>query len=1243
MAQGLFEYGSSGRKKKSSGGMWSSSGKSVLLSAKGMSQEDIQKEEEQKAKDALKKKAQSAATQKKGGKNVIQKLSDLNKASDDFAKKYDIFGGVRKTASSVKALTGHYDRVQADLDRKLKDKKIDRKTYQKELQKIQDEINWAGNGKDGKNRLKTAAGVSLQTVSEVAPVGASAKGAKLSTKIAKNAAAGAGMAGMGSVGAQLVNDGKVDFKKTLADLAVGGIIGGAVPAVGAAGRKVLKKASDKIPIVSADNEGLKIRSMAQDNSKKISRLDQLKKDLIDRNAPVKDLVKQAEKQLGRKLRPGEDPSELLKLRGGVEGQSVMHLNDTAEWMKSVPKEIRQDGDLYGYSKQMLSQADKRTPEQLAAAQKTLTQLEQKYGGDLSQLDDYTQKTRQTFDSLIDIYEKEGIIAPERARMLRDNPNYFAKMEVIQDETANMFGKSSVNVRDTAALKKIKGMSNDAAIAPSAESYVQQTTRTLNDVASNRVGSSLGKLADELGDNDLIKRLRSTSDVEFRQQKAKFLAETRPGKQAVESLLRKHSKQLRKLTSELDRLNKEGLDIRLSQQAKETDKPILSGVRDKVTNVQTVEGKPIKTDRGQSANIVGNKSDKLTLDRISTALTGTVQTDQFSRKLTAKETRNLVGSLVSEDPAKLRKIRAMIERRDPKYKALFDEVENLRDELDGFNTARSQAFQEMRSASDKALPKGYTRISYMENGIRNEIAVPKEVGDVLTGADDVSFGIVTSTIGKFHNVFRQAVTTYNPLFVFLRNPIRDFKAFLTNSRYVPVRRAAVDYGTALMDSLTNGQWTKDFIRSGGGQAGYFSREGGQFGKSIARTAKEITQESSKLGKVVKSPATFMQKMSEAIEQAPRVAEYRAALRQGMTPEEAAIAGREVTVDFAQGGKFAKEANQWIPFLNARAQGTRRIVQAFRENPKRAAMVYAATGLVPMASLVAWNSSNYPETWASIPDYEKENNFIFVYGSGKNDFIKMPKGDVDKVLGNTFETMLGQFLDKGGDSAEQIRRSLISSMSNFSPVSFANNGSVSAGSVMSGVLPPTAKAPVEWASNYSFFKDAPVVPETMSGAPANEQVREDTPWLARAIGDATNSSPLQVQNAVNNLAGNVPFDITQTMSGKTPTADRFAKGVRGSSVNKIQTEFFKVYSPAKDTKEYRERQIYKAVEAGEYKKAQRIADEYNRDLDKRFDGYFKNYGAYMDSAFADQDYDPYDMINNLKINVVVSKKGKPYIKR
>lgn len=1234
MAQELFQYGSS--KKRNPGDYWTGSGKSIFESAPRRSRAEIEEEEKQQRikeqKDAAKKqeKPKTLADLGRGLKNVAGK-----------AFKYTLGEGSEHMPSLVTAVPRALN-LAGNLN--TKDRAIYKTGGKTENRKASGKDAWESTFMQRNVNLRPVVDEEYDKAKAEKEFGKAAhekadfwkkqqeKGVKLENPELANYDHQLKSFWNGKNADKRFNNSLTEFAADPTLLLSGGVKAG-TKALSYATRKVAGetaaktladltgKIKNKIPGVKADEGGLNIKSMSEVDAaqKRAALKDDATKKLLDSNAPVKALTQHIESALGRKLRKDEDPYELMKLRGGVEGQAATHLQETAGWMADIPEDLRKDGDLYGYAKQYLSQANKRTFEQLERAQKQLEILDKKYGGDLSVLEDYSQKMQQTSHSIVDLYESEGMITKEVAEKLKADPDYYAKMEVLQDENSKLLRNGgTVSVRENSALKGIKGHKNDAALAHSSEAYVKQTINATHDVANNRVGRAMGALADELGDNGPVMRLRSTDNVLGRNEIYSELKKTKEHRDALTTLKRDHKGAIRALEGELRKLKAKGMDVMKSKE-KDVRNAIIKGAND-------------------GADLPGNGSKMAKLPK------------------SQDDIEQILDAWIKSDKSGLKGIVDRLAKKDQRIADMKSDLETIEGSLSRVLTGRKELWDKAQKLRDADIPEGYSRISYMDNGVRNEVAVPKEIGDILTGADRQTFDIVTRTFGKIHNIFRQAVTTYNPLFTFFRNPIRDFKSFSMNSRYVPVHRALDQYAAGMFDSIVeaspmlqkvfpnSGQWTKEFIKSGGGQAGYFSREGGQYGKQIKKAADQITKKRSLAVRIVTSPKDFMETMASAIEQAPRVAEYKNAVQKGASNVEAAIAGREVTVDFAQGGSLARVANQWIPFLNARTQGVRRTAQAFKENPKRAITVWAATGAAPIAALAAWNSQ-FADVWKDIQDYEKESNFIFITGKnedGSAKYFKVPKGDVDKILGNTFETMLDQFFQQGGDPATALRKSLIGGVSNLSPVSFANGGDVSTSSVLSGTLPPAIKTPVEWAANKSFFKDAPIISGSMEGAPNNEQFNDSTPELARLLGNVTGQSPMKVDNTIKNLAGNVPYDIANAATLNPASAQNLRKGVVGTGDNKIETEFWKVFSPAKQTKDYRERQIYSLIDEGKYKEAQRKADDYNRDVDGRFTGYFRNYGHSMPDQFQSGS-DPYEMIDSLKIDIQVSKKGRPYIKR
>lgn len=158
-----------------------------------------------------------------------------------------LFSGTEKVGDAISALSGQSARDEDELTRKYNAKEISLEEYQKKLKERQKDTEWAGTEDKGVgDRIKKAAGVTLEAASEVIPVGKGAKVAKEATeqgvsklarfKIAKDLAEKNAVLGVaGGTGGSLADD-TVDVttdegrsklaQNALLSGAVGGVLGG---------------------------------------------------------------------------------------------------------------------------------------------------------------------------------------------------------------------------------------------------------------------------------------------------------------------------------------------------------------------------------------------------------------------------------------------------------------------------------------------------------------------------------------------------------------------------------------------------------------------------------------------------------------------------------------------------------------------------------------------------------------------------------------------------------------------------------------------------------------------------------------------------------------------------------------------------------------------------------------------------------------------------------------------------------
>ena len=229
----------------------------------------------------------------------------------------------------------------------------------------------------------------------------------------------------------------------------------------------------------------------------------------------------------------------------------------------------------------------------------------------------------------------------------------------------------------------------------------------------------------------------------------------------------------------------------------------------------------------------------------------------------------------------------------------------------------------------------------------------------------------------------------------------------------------------------------------------------------------------------------------------------------------------TVDFARAGTIARLFNMWVPFLNARAQGTLVMGKAllskesFMTNPSLSAFNIATMIGIPAYAAYAWNRRHFSDLYDQIPDAEKERNFIIVKGAKEDrngnmapHYVKIPKGEAGEIFANPIEA----FLDWAyKNQRPDVLKMGLQALSDISPVSFEQEGEIAPGRFISGFLPPPMRAGLEVAFNKNFYFGSEVVPQALQDvATKSLQYTERTPKSLVWLGNKTGLSPMQMEH-------------------------------------------------------------------------------------------------------------------------------------
>lgn len=966
---------------------------------------------------------------------------------------------------------------------------------------------------------------------------------------------------------------------------------------------------------------VKTTSEVQDAAPNNGFKDRFKAEWVDKLSPVNDFVKTIEQQTGKKLTTEDNPYELMRLYNGMPDQVQKRVQVLTDTIKQAPDldAVR----VIGLGRQIESRAGRGAgsfvslDDAKAAIQEQYAKLGPKKFDEASRVvDTITQYNKDLLDDL----HKGGIISDEALDAINNmGGDYFARFNVINhimknDQNRALFSRSgSYNTTEQSRKKivaSLKGMEEGTEILDPFESLVRSTDHAMRAIAKNDIWHAFNRLADEVP--DLIVRTRDPENVAKRIALSLDNKELRPIRNKLDRMISTRGQWVRRLESEVNKLNKKGLNISLKQGGERMTNQAfdVAGLGGEVATSQT--GRQVAQTSPQQ--LVSEFVD--VVKQGTTKAGGTLPPQKLGPADTQAFLRNLIEKGSRSD---IDKIKKMIGNRDVKMTNLLDEIGEMKSQYDDIAGTIKTNVDEAKELADLKAPEGMELISGFGKGIQGKLAVPKEVADVFTGKTKAQEDYLTGIFGGVNKFVKQALTANNPVFALITNPIRDAKTFAYNSRTTKATPFHVGYALAkgVTDAIGGRMGKSDiydrWVKSGG-RSGFYAdeRAAEEMARDLARevggkkvlgvkvapvhNAKDFIREASRvISTPIRVPLKGLRGAAGILEDAPRLAEFRGGLNKNMTDKQAAFLSRNVTVDFQQAGQHAQVVNAWVPFLNARFQGTLKSVDAIKSNPARAATTYATLTATPIMLAAYNNYVRFPEVTKMISEEERANNFVIVLGDEQDEsgnytqVLKIPKADVDKVLGNPLEQIARFMADDDPQTLAEVLTNMVGSIT---PVDIVRDNEFSAERAVSGVLPAPLKIPLEAAANRSFYFGSDLVSRGKQDLPVEEQVNDSTTGAAKFLGAISGQSPIKVDNTLGNLGLRTAAKLVDN-----PT-EPFASKLTGSTGNRMNDEFYDILDEVSPQRKRADTFINEALARGDYAAAQETAQNYNAYLLKKF---------------------------------------------
>lgn len=320
---------------------------------------------------------------------------------------------------------------------------------------------------------------------------------------------------------------------------------------------------------------------------------------------------------------------------------------------------------------------------------------------------------------------------------------------------------------------------------------------------------------------------------------------------------------------------------------------------------------------------------------------------------------------------------------------------------------------------------------------------------------------------------------------------------------------------LKSTLLKDRHYREFMENGGGFAALYGNSE-VTARDMRRFAQRMGMDPRYLLMAPRDLLKPLNHLSHALENAGRVAEYKAARRQGASARHAVYLGREINTDFSRRGEAAgmRLLSETIPFFGAMIASHDKLIRSVATDDTHKAATALKMGVLALASigLYEYNRRHAPEYEQDEPDWSKAAFWHFYIpkyddagnrlrdskGRLANHHYTMPKIFEPGLIATMAERTMAE-LHKSTD-ADWAGLGL-----DLAALSLSSFGINIADRSYPIPLPIGVDTLVEQGSNRVLFTGNPIETLEMAGRSASFRRKADTPAFLREWGELTENVP------------------------------------------------------------------------------------------------------------------------------------------
>ena len=361
-----------------------------------------------------------------------------------------------------------------------------------------------------------------------------------------------------------------------------------------------------------------------------------------------------------------------------------------------------------------------------------------------------------------------------------------------------------------------------------------------------------------------------------------------------------------------------------------------------------------------------------------------------------------------------------------------------------------------------------------------------------------------------------ITGNNAVWSLFSNFPRDFMTLLTYSStknpITLINGMGITYINKINEQLGKevDPLYKEYLAMGGGRTSAYTAD-----RDLAKRARKALSNK----KLSANPLDWIAFVSDTVETGPRFATYRYLRQSGVDPQKAFFASTDITVNFKRGGTISRQINKVIPFFNANVQGLDKFARwiTAKDVPKderkkvikSRVFAYIAVSAVLATIVYAINNGDEEkeEDYEQLSNYIKNSYWNIPLGDGK--FFAIPKPREIGVLSSFFETCMEYGIGENKHAFDEFYEY---ATDNFLPSVFSDiaqvgqNGLVETGMGIVGSLGIIGV--VGYLGANRDFLGKPIVSSGMQNLEPKDQYTSRTSKIAYSIGQAFNTSPMQI---------------------------------------------------------------------------------------------------------------------------------------